>query len=273
MSKTVKLRDEDYQDQTYTVQNGVKIPLADGSGMATAYFAEGTLPITVNGNYDVRDKAAVNVAVSEGGAGSKLAAIITRSITELTAEDLRDIVSIGDYAFCGCAFLEDVTLPSGLQTIGGAAFQGCSALTSISLPSGLRSIGDSAFSGAGLTSVTIPDSVTALGTACFEACSNLASITLPSRITAIPSGFCQGAPITAIDFPDTVTSIGSWALFGCSNLTRITVRSIAPPTVSGELIFGPTNYTIYVPYQSLVAYQSDSSWSRYASHIQAIPTT
>lgn len=66
MSQTVKLLDEDHEEQSYIVPNGFRVPKAGGSGMATAYFAEGTLQISENGTYDVHDKLSVLVDVATG---------------------------------------------------------------------------------------------------------------------------------------------------------------------------------------------------------------
>ena len=52
------------------------------------------------------------------------------------------VITIGEFAFSGCSYLFDATLP-GVQTIGESAFHSC-PLTSIDLPK-VRTIGDHAF--------------------------------------------------------------------------------------------------------------------------------
>lgn len=64
MSQTVKLLDEDREEQRFSPAAGFRVPKADGSGMATAFFVDGTMPISNNGSYNVRDKEYVNVNVS-----------------------------------------------------------------------------------------------------------------------------------------------------------------------------------------------------------------
>lgn len=56
-----------------------------------------------------------------------------------------DIISIGDYAFFGCANLQTLNLPDGIKNIGYCSFANCTGLYSILLPRTLEKIGDYAF--------------------------------------------------------------------------------------------------------------------------------
>ena len=103
-----------------------------------------------------------------------------------------------------------------------------------------------------LTSVTIPNSVTSIGQNAFDGCSGLTSITIPNG----------------------VTSIGNSGFKNCSGLTSVTVKATTPPTLGdSEVFFNTNNCPIYVPAESLAAYQAAANWSNLASRIQAIPTT
>lgn len=83
---------------------------------------------------------------SEPPSGKSLAAqIIDKSVTDVTAGDLKGAIKIGDYAFNGCKGLTSVTIPDGVTSIGNSAFNGCSSLTSITIPGGVTSIGTRAF--------------------------------------------------------------------------------------------------------------------------------
>lgn len=82
--------------------------------------------------------------------------LVDRSITEVTAEDLQGVTSIGSYAFLSCNSLTSIEIPSSVTSIGSSAFQYCSSLTNIELPSSLTSISDYAFRGcSSLTIITI----------------------------------------------------------------------------------------------------------------------
>ena len=97
-----------------------------------------------------------------------------------------------------------------------------------------------------LVDVKIGDCVTTIGTAAFSECHSLTSVTIPNS----------------------VTSIGDYALLHCSGLTSITVEAITPPALGSYAFINTNNCPIYVPAQSVSAYQT--AWSDYSSRIQAI---
>ena len=89
------------------------------------------------------------------------------------------ITSIGNYAFFRNEEIEEVSLPSTLQSVGTSAFYGA-ALSSLELPQGLTTISNSALGGIKkLTEIEIPDSVTDIGKTAFTGCTNLERVTLP----------------------------------------------------------------------------------------------
>lgn len=97
--------------------------------------------------------------------------------------------SIGDYAFNGCGFLEEVTLPKSLISIGDYAFNGCSFLAEISLPEGLTSIGSFAFNGCyNLEKVRLPESLTSIGVDSFKECEKIKKLTIPCNLNAANIG-------------------------------------------------------------------------------------
>lgn len=159
---------------------------------------------------------------------------------------LRDIESIGDYAFCGYTSLREIALPATLRTIGNNAFQRCSNLRSISLPDGLSSIGDYAFAGcSALEELHIPDNVTSVGSYALYNCSGITRIvvgkgvvtfgqnifygvsgeleinaSLPSVDSNVASAL-YGANFTKIIFGDMATTLGTYAVSSCQNLSEI----------------------------------------------------
>lgn len=67
-----------------------------------------------------------------------------------------------------------------------------------------------------------------------------------------------------------VTFIGANAFKRQHNLTSITIRATTPPTLDSTSAFQYTNdCPIYVPAESVTAYQTATNWSAYASRIQA----
>ena len=135
-----------------------------------------------------------------------------------------------------------------VTSIGEQAFFNCSSLTSVIIGSSVTSIGYIAFGECtGLTSVIIPDSVESIGSFAFFDCTGLTSITIPNG----------------------VTSIGSQAFYGCGSLTSITIEAITPPTLGTNVFDNTNDCPIYVPAESVTAYQTATNWSAYASRIQA----
>ena len=173
---------------------------------------------------------------------------ISRNVTEVTLDNRT--TEINQYAFYICNDLVSVAILDSVTSIGWYAFSDCVSLTSITIPSSVTSIGKSAFYDcSSLTSVNFGENsqLTSIGNSAFDGCSSLTSITIPEG----------------------VTSIGDDAFFGCTSLTSITINAITPPTLGSNAI--PSSETnIYVPEDSVSAYQAASGWSSYSSKISAI---
>ena len=123
--------------------------------------------------------AALNSGGEEEDKYATFKARVDGSLTEVTAEMLQGITSIGESAFQYCTSLTSVTIPSGVTSIGQSAFYNCTSLTSIEIPNGVTSIRQSAFQYCtSLTSVEIPNSVTKIETNGFYNCQSLASVTV-----------------------------------------------------------------------------------------------
>lgn len=131
--------------------------------------------------------------------------------------------------------------------IKDGAFNRCSKLTGITLPNSVVNIGNNTFNNcSNLTGITLPNSIINIGDKTFQQCSKLSSITIPSG----------------------VTSIGSDAFRLCTGLTSITVEATTPPTLGNRAFSYTNDCPIYVPAESVSAYQT--AWSTYSSRIQAI---
>jgi hypothetical protein len=100
-----------------------------------------------------------------------------------------------------------------------------------------------------LTSVTIPNSVTSIGGNAFLNCTSLTSVTIPNS----------------------VTNIGNYAFNGCNSLTSITCEATTPPKLgSNDYLSNVT--AVYVPEESIEAYQTATNWSYYSNVIQPLST-
>ena len=177
--------------------------------------------------------------------------------TNLTSITMADSVteigkSVHEDSYCeqhGPTSLKSISFSTNLVSIGESAFWGCARLTRIDLPSGLQSIGNNAFrSCSGLTNVTLPDSVTTLGGLSFHGCSGITEFTFGTSFTGI-------------------TSPGQCLQY--TNLTKVTCKAVRPPVID-DYMFCPSlsdacveRFKIYVPRNSVSAYENANGWSRY----------
>ena len=228
-----------------------------------------------------------------------------RSLTSITIPE--GVTSISGNAFSYCSRLTSITIPDSVTRIGDFAFFECTSLTSITIGEGVTSINHDAFNNcSSLTSIEvdpantayssedgvlfnkaktaliqypigntrtlykIPDTVASIENNAFEGCRSLTSITIPESVTSIGSLAFEGCrSLTSITIPSSVTSIGDNAFRYCSNLNSITINATTPPTLGSNAI--PSSETnIYVPEDSVSAYQAASGWSSYSSKISAI---
>ena len=95
-----------------------------------------------------------------------------------------------------------------------------------------------------ITSVFIPDAVTKVGMKAFIYMKDLQTITLGKN----------------------VTELGMGAFGACPSVTSITSYAVTPPA-AGEMAFYeiPTDIPVYVPIQSIEAYQAASEWSGFSN--------
>lgn len=156
------------------------------------------LTVTENGEYTPEGEStgfkSVSVSVQ---AVSKLPQVIDRTITEVAAEDLVGVTSIGNSAFRFCALITSVTVPDSVTNIDEFVFQGCTALES----------------------VTIGDGVTSIGQYSFYGCTSLKSVTIGKGIRRIDDNvFVQCAKVTSLTVQaSTPPTIKSYTLSGLSN--------------------------------------------------------
>lgn len=157
------------------------------------------------------------------------------------------VTKIGDYAFDGCKYLKEISIPDCVTSIGDYALKNCINITEISIPGsvttignyafysckilnfyiadGVKNIGNYAFSYCSkLTQITLPESVKTIGSDAFRSCTNLTTINIPASVTAINSyTFNNCGSLTAISLPESIKSIGTDAFRSCTSLTTISI--------------------------------------------------
>ena len=172
----------------------------------------------------------------------------------------------------GC---KNTIIPSGVTNIGKQAFKGHSGLISLTIPSSVTSIGDYAFDECtGLTSINIPNSVISIGNYAFNECSSMTAVDIPSSVSIIERyAFSKCSSLTSIDIPSNVASIENGAFSDCTGLTSITCRATSAPELGSSAFSGvDMSIPIYVPSNSISAYQAVAQWGEF-TNIQAIPAS
>lgn len=205
---------------------------------------------------------------------------IVRMFTEQTKEALilpNGITSIADYAFYNSRF-NRIEMPDTVTSIGQMAFNGSAYLENIRLSSNLESIAMYAFYSCGaLKSIEIPDGVKSIGSSSFSGCMSLASVSLSSALEIIESSlFYNCHSLTRVKLPAAVKTVESQVFNNCTALTAVIIeRSDDIVALENTNAFRNTPMItgkgyIYVPKDLLAQYQSAENWSAFSAQIRAI---
>lgn len=166
--------------------------------------------------------------------------IIAKTLTELTAEDLKGVTTIGSDALKEQFELTSLNL-TGIETIGAKACYGCLKLSSLSEIDSLKIIGAYAFFCTGLTELPLGEvsTLTYIGDYAFEGCNSLVLVYLPASLEYIGYRSFQT---------------------GSSSL-QIELAATNAPTLSDASAFNTDYTTIFIPAGSLVSYAQETNWS------------
>lgn len=187
---------------------------------------------------------------------------VNNKITSITFSDLPDGEEFifGTSVFQGCdEALTSVKLPKGLKTIPAELFILCYKLEEITIPSTVESIESKAFSScsnlerlifaapaAGETPVPLViEDVKSYDKSPFNGCKKLTSITFPERMTVLGSyvfagkqseeGEAEIVPyIEQVSFPSTLERIGTNAFYNAKKLTSVTFAAGTKLTDGGS---------------------------------------
>ena len=173
--------------------------------------------------------------------------------------------------------ITSVVIGNGVTSICGKAFKQCPNLTSASIASTVTSIDAEAFSECGnLETVTFTDAdnshLTIIRPNAFANCVKLSSITIPEGVEEIYDfAFVCCSALVSATLPSTLSTMGYHAFRDCTSLASVFCLASTPPT--GGLSMFKNNASgrkIYVPSESIGAYQAAEYWISYANDIIGI---
>lgn len=96
------------------------------------------------------------------------------------------VITIKQFAFNHCCYLNELNLPNSIVTIEDEAFSFCTRLYNITMPESLKSIGVVAFLFCeNLGRITIPNGVTTIEEWAFMDCDSLETVIIPESVTSI----------------------------------------------------------------------------------------
>lgn len=161
----------------------------------------------------------------EGDPHSTFKLYVSGQLTEITADMLEGVTSIGKSAFENCDSLTNVTIPNSVTTIGDMAFENNDNLVSITIPNSVTSIGEYVFRySTKISSITIPDGITTIKKRAFEHCIKLSSITFPNNLQTIEEyAFIDCIALKNITFSEEIKNIGNSAFARCTALENIII--------------------------------------------------
>jgi hypothetical protein len=165
--------------------------------------------------------------------------------------------------------VKQYTIPSSVTSIEKEAFYYASKLVLIKVPESVTTIGAYAFySCSSLSKIDIPNSINSIEQSTFAWCYGLSKIKIPESVISIASSafyYCKG--LKCVEIKSSVATIGSYAFYGCDSLTDVVCYATEPITAQYSWTFSTNTYasaTLYVPDESIAAYQSTSyCWSKF----------
>ncbi len=155
-----------------------------------------------------------------------------------------EVTSIGTSAFENNTTITGVVIGDNMLSIGKWAFKGCANIATIDLGEGVQVIGEGAIENiTALEAVVIPESVIEIGLWSFAGDTNLKSVVIGSNVRTIKYNAFEGCTsLKEITIPPSVESIEKEVFKKCTALEKINV--LGHPSV-GDSAFGSVTPTYH----------------------------
>lgn len=109
--------------------------------------------------------------------------------------------------------------------------------------------------------VELTNEITKIGPYAFAYCYSLSSVTIPNSVIEIDTyAFQNCTSLTYITIPSSVTKIYGEVFKGCEKLLEMRIEATTPPDLVDDNAISEATTTIYVPINSVSAYQTAEEW-------------
>jgi hypothetical protein len=261
-----------------STKNSLKAVIADNGGAITDETPFAEYPTILS---DI---------IGSGGSNDFVNQVIERTVTEITEEDLEGVVRIGEYAFCNCYNLTNITIPESVTTIGQNAFSSCYKLvevynkSSLNITAGSSSNGNIGGYALNVYSTEGGSKLSTDNTGCIiytdssekmvvSYVGDEMSLTLSSNITQIRQyAFYHCDNLTSVTVSNSVTTIGSHAFASCVNLTSVTIPD-SVMTIGDHAFYGCGSLINVSIGNSVTTIGSGAFWNCYRLANITIPSS
>lgn len=194
---------------------------------------------------------------------------LTAFYGKFSSDDHRCLIKDGVLFAFAANGLTEYTIPSNVNTIDQAFYE-CRLLEQVIIPNSVTSIGDYAFwECKSLRNITIPDTVNSIGHASFYGCELLTDILICGVSTIGDSAFSQCYSLTNVTIGNNISVIAKEVFWNCGSLTNLYCKATSAPTLGPNVFYlAIPKGNIYVPTESVEAYQNSSGWKDYADIIK-----
>ena len=172
------------------------------------------------------------------------------------------VISIGNYTFAECVYLENIKIPSSVTSIGDTAFWRCRCLKNIEVNENNKTFMDEngvllskdktslIYYPEGKTKniYSIPNSVKNIGIGAFKNNIYLRNIIIPNSVENIGRNvFDNCINLTDITIPNSVKNIGEYAFNGCLKLKNVIISNALTRIEDGTFYYCNSLENIEVP--------------------------
>lgn len=124
-------------------------------------------------------------------------------------------IEYADETVFGKDSYKNVVIDEGVVSIGDYSFYNAKNVENVTLPSTLESIGDRCFAYSTIRDINLNDNIKSIGTYAFSRCPNLKRYVHPRGIDTVPERVCDYCTgLEYVYFPNTVKTVNPYAFFG-----------------------------------------------------------